>query len=159
MSLSGAAADRQDRRLCQLRGRVRFAAQARRGARQLLVVVKRPGRPLQSTKIYRFAAQPSVINGCSDLMGEVFGPVGVHARSAVGTNALPLNVPVEIEAIVEVGSRRCGSGGAAPHPPLPAPSIRPTLPDAVAPETAAVRGRGVAAPPRHRASPRQARGA
>ena len=83
--------------------------------------MKRPGRPLQSTKISRFAAQPSVINGCSDLMGEVFGPVGVHARSAVGTNALPLNVPVEIEAIVEVGSGCCGSGGAAPHPPPPRP--------------------------------------
>lgn len=49
-----------------------------------------------------FAAQPSVINGCSDLMFEVFGDKGVHARSAVGTNALPLNVAVEIEAIVEL---------------------------------------------------------
>jgi enamine deaminase RidA (YjgF/YER057c/UK114 family) len=49
-----------------------------------------------------FASQPAVVNGCSDLMGEVFGERGIHARSAVGTNALPLNVPVEIEAIVEV---------------------------------------------------------
>jgi enamine deaminase RidA (YjgF/YER057c/UK114 family) len=39
---------------------------------------------------------------CSELLGEVFGERGKHARSAVGTNALPLNVPVEIEAIVEV---------------------------------------------------------
>ena len=50
-----------------------------------------------------FANQPFVINGCSDLLHAVLGPdVGVHARSAVGTNALPLNIPVEIEAIVEV---------------------------------------------------------
>jgi enamine deaminase RidA (YjgF/YER057c/UK114 family) len=46
--------------------------------------------------------QPGVINGASDLMKEVFGDKGVHSRSAVGTNALPLNIPVEIEAIVEV---------------------------------------------------------
>mmetsp|Transcript_23174 Transcript_23174/g.33983 ORF Transcript_23174/g.33983 Transcript_23174/m.33983 type:complete len:172 (-) Transcript_23174:100-615(-) len=50
-----------------------------------------------------FTQQPSVINGCSDMMVEVFGPeVGRHARSAVGTNALPLGVSVEVEAIIEV---------------------------------------------------------
>mmetsp|Transcript_14392 Transcript_14392/g.24075 ORF Transcript_14392/g.24075 Transcript_14392/m.24075 type:complete len:185 (-) Transcript_14392:95-649(-) len=49
-----------------------------------------------------FTAQPSVINGCSDLFGEIFGDKGCHARSAVGTNTLPLNIPVEIEAIFEV---------------------------------------------------------
>lgn len=49
-----------------------------------------------------FSAQPKVINGISDLFGKVFGARGVHARSALGTNALPLNVPVEIEAIVEL---------------------------------------------------------
>eukprot|EP00612_Vaucheria_litorea_P002318 CAMPEP_0171453806 /NCGR_PEP_ID=MMETSP0945-20130129/1362_1 /TAXON_ID=109269 /ORGANISM="Vaucheria litorea, Strain CCMP2940" /LENGTH=111 /DNA_ID=CAMNT_0011978737 /DNA_START=231 /DNA_END=566 /DNA_ORIENTATION=+ len=49
-----------------------------------------------------FGGQPGVINGASDLMCEVFGEKGVHARSAVGTNALPLNIPVEIEAIVEI---------------------------------------------------------
>jgi enamine deaminase RidA (YjgF/YER057c/UK114 family) len=49
-----------------------------------------------------FAAQPKVVNGASDLLFQVFGEKGRHARSAVGTNALPLNVPVEIEAIVEV---------------------------------------------------------
>jgi len=47
-----------------------------------------------------FAGQPAVVNGASDLIFDVFGEK--HARSAVGTNALPLNVPVEIEAIVEV---------------------------------------------------------
>lgn len=49
-----------------------------------------------------FTAQPSVINGCSDLLGKVFEEKGIHARSAVGTNALPLGVAVEIEAIVEI---------------------------------------------------------
>ncbi|MBM3491346.1 MAG: RidA family protein [Alphaproteobacteria bacterium] len=49
-----------------------------------------------------FTQQPEVMNGCSDLMVEVFGEAGRHARSAVGTNALPRNVPVEAEAIFEV---------------------------------------------------------
>ena len=50
-----------------------------------------------------YTQQPAVINGCSDLMVEIFGPEkGAHARSAVGTNALPLGVPVEIEAIIEI---------------------------------------------------------
>ena len=49
-----------------------------------------------------FAGQPAVVNGASNLFRDVLGERGVHARSAVGTNALPLNVPVEIEAIVEV---------------------------------------------------------
>ncbi len=46
--------------------------------------------------------QPAVVNGASNVLKDVFGERGAHARSAVGTNALPLNVPVEIEAIVEV---------------------------------------------------------
>jgi enamine deaminase RidA (YjgF/YER057c/UK114 family) len=49
-----------------------------------------------------FADQPSVINGASDLLVEVFGEKGKHARSAVGTNALPFNIAVEIEMIVEI---------------------------------------------------------
>uniref|UniRef100_K3WJH4 Endoribonuclease L-PSP/chorismate mutase-like domain-containing protein n=1 Tax=Globisporangium ultimum (strain ATCC 200006 / CBS 805.95 / DAOM BR144) TaxID=431595 RepID=K3WJH4_GLOUD len=49
-----------------------------------------------------FAGQPAVINGASDALAEIFGAKGKHARSAVGTNALPVNVAVEIEAIVEV---------------------------------------------------------
>jgi enamine deaminase RidA (YjgF/YER057c/UK114 family) len=47
-----------------------------------------------------FQAQPKVVNGCSDLFANAFGDAGRHSRSAVGVNALPLNVPVEIEAIV-----------------------------------------------------------
>ena len=49
-----------------------------------------------------FTDQPKVINGASDIFVEVFGDKGKHARSAVGTNALPLNIAVEIEMIVEV---------------------------------------------------------
>ncbi len=49
-----------------------------------------------------FTQQPQVINGFSDLLVEVFGDRGRHARSAIGTNALPLGIPVEIEMIVEL---------------------------------------------------------
>ena len=49
-----------------------------------------------------FAQQPQVANGCSDLLVEVFGDKGRHARSAVGMGALPNQIPVEIEAIIEV---------------------------------------------------------
>lgn len=49
-----------------------------------------------------FPDQPKVINGASDLLVDVFGGRGKHARSAVGVNALPFNTPVEIEMIVEV---------------------------------------------------------
>lgn len=49
-----------------------------------------------------FADQPKVINGASDLMVEVFGDKGKHARSAVGAGSLPLNVAVEVEGIFEV---------------------------------------------------------
>lgn len=49
-----------------------------------------------------FLDQPKVINGFSDLMVEVFGEKGKHARSAVGMNALPANIAVEIELIVEI---------------------------------------------------------
>jgi enamine deaminase RidA (YjgF/YER057c/UK114 family) len=49
-----------------------------------------------------FRDHPKVINGCSDLLVEVFGDAGRHARSAVGVSSLPLNITVEIEAIFEV---------------------------------------------------------
>jgi enamine deaminase RidA (YjgF/YER057c/UK114 family) len=49
-----------------------------------------------------FDRQPEVVNGASDLFVEVLGEAGRHARSAVGTNALPRNVPVEVEAIFEI---------------------------------------------------------
>lgn len=49
-----------------------------------------------------FRDQPAVANGCSDLLVEVFGDRGRHARSAVGMASLPNNIPVEIEMIVEI---------------------------------------------------------
>jgi enamine deaminase RidA (YjgF/YER057c/UK114 family) len=49
-----------------------------------------------------FTAQPKVANGASELLGAVFGDAGVHARSAVGVAALPLDAPVEVEITVEV---------------------------------------------------------
>ena len=49
-----------------------------------------------------FNGQPGVINGASDLLGEVFGDDGLHARSAVGVAELPLGAPVEVEIIVEM---------------------------------------------------------
>lgn len=49
-----------------------------------------------------FDQQPKVINGFSDFMVEVFGDKGKHARSAVGMSSLPMNIPVEIEMIVEL---------------------------------------------------------
>jgi enamine deaminase RidA (YjgF/YER057c/UK114 family) len=50
-----------------------------------------------------FTGQPTVVNGASELLGEVFGEQGAHARSAVGVAELPLGVPVVVELIVEVG--------------------------------------------------------
>jgi enamine deaminase RidA (YjgF/YER057c/UK114 family) len=49
-----------------------------------------------------FSAQPEVINGASELLGEVFGDAGRHARSAVGVAALPRDASVEVEVVVEV---------------------------------------------------------
>ena len=51
-----------------------------------------------------FNGQPGVINGASELFGEIFGDASRHARSAVGVNELPLNTPVEVEIIVQVRS-------------------------------------------------------
>ena len=49
-----------------------------------------------------FTGQPGVVNGASELLGRAFGDAGVHARSAVGVAALPLDAAVEVEMIVEV---------------------------------------------------------
>ncbi len=50
-----------------------------------------------------FTGQPGVVNGASELLGEVFGDAGRHARSAVGVAVLPMDAPVEVEIVVEVG--------------------------------------------------------
>ncbi|HYG04418.1 MAG TPA: RidA family protein [Chryseosolibacter sp.] len=49
-----------------------------------------------------FTDQPKVMNGCSDLLVQIFGESGRHARTSLGTNALPMNIAVEIEMVVEV---------------------------------------------------------
>jgi enamine deaminase RidA (YjgF/YER057c/UK114 family) len=49
-----------------------------------------------------FTGQPGVANGASELLGEVFGDAGRHARSAVGVPVLPLDSPVEVELVVEI---------------------------------------------------------
>ncbi|MAQ36211.1 MULTISPECIES: RidA family protein [Thioclava] len=76
-------------------------AQAKAAIRDLdkLRVVKLVGF-VNSTP--EFTDQPKVVNGCSDLMVEVFGDAGRHARSAVSAASLPMGVAVEIEAIFEV---------------------------------------------------------
>ena len=52
-----------------------------------------------------FGQQPQVVNAASELLGEVLGEAGKHSRAAVGVNALPLSVPVEIAAVAVVKSR------------------------------------------------------
>jgi enamine deaminase RidA (YjgF/YER057c/UK114 family) len=49
-----------------------------------------------------FNRQPEVINGASELIGQLFGDAGLHARSAVGAAALPMGAPVEVELVVEL---------------------------------------------------------
>ena len=49
-----------------------------------------------------FTGQPGVVNGASELLGEVMGEAGIHARSAVGVAVLPLDSPVEVELVVEL---------------------------------------------------------
>ena len=53
-----------------------------------------------------FTGQPSVVNGASELLGDVFGEAGQHARSAVGVASLPLDAPVEVELVVELDPAR-----------------------------------------------------
>jgi enamine deaminase RidA (YjgF/YER057c/UK114 family) len=54
-----------------------------------------------------FTGQPGVVNGASELLGEIFGEAGKHARSAVGVAELPLGAPVEVELVVELAP--CGA--------------------------------------------------
>lgn len=63
-----------------------------------------------------FGDQPKVVNGCSDLMVEVFGEAGRHARSATGAPALPMGISVEIEAIFEIAPKAAGKSAAKVAP-------------------------------------------
>ncbi|MEM9371792.1 MAG: RidA family protein [Pseudomonadota bacterium] len=49
-----------------------------------------------------FTQHPKIVNGCSELLGEAFGPAGQHSRSAIGSSCLPFNVMVEVEGIFEI---------------------------------------------------------
>jgi enamine deaminase RidA (YjgF/YER057c/UK114 family) len=75
------------------------AASAAGGLSEIKRIVKLTGFVASAPD---FTGQPQVVNGASELLLEIFGEAGRHARSAVGTAVLPLNAPVEIELIVEV---------------------------------------------------------
>ena len=88
---------------------------ARQCAINVLAQIRAAGHALEAVsrvvKLTVFVASASdffeqhlVANGASDLMGEVFGDAGRHARSAVGVAVLPLNSPVEVEALFELGA-------------------------------------------------------
>ena len=84
-------------RLCRSNGLAAAAAEAG-GLNGIRRVVKVTGFVASASG---FNAQPRVVNGASDLIGELFGEAGLHARSAVGVAELPLDAPVEVELIVE----------------------------------------------------------
>ena len=56
-----------------------------------------------------FTGQPAVVNGASEVLGEIFGDAGKHARAAVGVASLPLDTPVEVEVTFILAGVRCGS--------------------------------------------------
>ncbi|HEY6673447.1 MAG TPA: RidA family protein [Rubrobacteraceae bacterium] len=85
-------------RLCALNALAAAAAEAG-GLNGIRRVVKVTGFVASAPG---FNAQPRVVNGASDLIGELFGEAGLHARSAVGVAELPLDSPVEVELIVEL---------------------------------------------------------
>ena len=84
-------------RMCALNGLA--AIEALVGLDAVVRVVKVVGFVASTPE---FIGQPAVVNGASELLGEVFGEQGEHARSAVGVASLPLDAPVEIELVVEV---------------------------------------------------------
>ena len=87
-------------RLCALNALAAAAAEAG-GLSAITRIVKGVGFVASAPS---FTAQPQVINGASELLTEVFGDAGKHARSAVGVAVLPLDTPVEVELIAEVAS-------------------------------------------------------
>jgi enamine deaminase RidA (YjgF/YER057c/UK114 family) len=90
----------QAARLCALNA-LAAAAAAAGGLNNISRVVKVTGFVASGQG---FNGQPQVLNGASDLLGEVFGEAGLHARSAVGVAELPLDAPVEVEIVVETES-------------------------------------------------------
>lgn len=88
----------EDARVCALNALAAAAAQAG-GLDNIRRIVKVGGFVASAQG---FDAQPVVLNGASDFLGEVFGDAGLHARTAVGVAELPLGAPVEVELVVEV---------------------------------------------------------
>ena len=89
----------QAARLCALNALAAAASEAG-GLNQIARVVKVTGFVASAPNFNR---QPEVINGASDLIGDVFGKAGLHARSAVGVAELPLDAPVEVELVAQLG--------------------------------------------------------
>jgi|SRR5215212_3273575 enamine deaminase RidA (YjgF/YER057c/UK114 family) len=85
-------------RLCAMNALAAAAAEAG-GLNKIGRVVKVAGFVASATG---FNLQPQVINGASELIGELFGEAGLHARSAVGVAELPLDAPVEVELVAEL---------------------------------------------------------
>lgn len=103
LSLSGKVGDtvgveeaRDAARVCALNA-VAAAAQAAGGLDNLREIVKVTGFVASAAG---FNGQPDVLNGASEVLGEIFGDAGLHARSAVGVVELPLDAPVEVELVV-----------------------------------------------------------
>lgn len=86
-------------RLCAINALAAVEAEA--GLKNVRRIVKVTGYVSSAAG---FNDQPMVLNGASELLGEVFGEKGVHARSAVGVAELPLDAPVEVELVVEVAT-------------------------------------------------------
>ena len=85
-------------RLCALNALAAAAAEAG-GLNRIRRIVKVTGFVASAPG---FNSQPQVINGASELIGELFGEAGLHARSAVGVAELPLDTPVEVELVAEL---------------------------------------------------------
>ena len=90
---------KQAARICALNALAAAAAEAG-GLNNIRRIVKVTGFVASAPD---FNDQPQVINGASGLIGEVFGEAGFHARSAVGVAELPLDAPVEVELVAELG--------------------------------------------------------
>jgi enamine deaminase RidA (YjgF/YER057c/UK114 family) len=87
-------------RLCALNALAAAAAEAG-GLNNIRRIVKVTGFVASARN---FNGQPQVVNGASELIGEVFGEAGLHARSAVGVAELPLDAPVEVELVAELNA-------------------------------------------------------
>jgi enamine deaminase RidA (YjgF/YER057c/UK114 family) len=97
----GAGVDIETGRACARQCAVNILAQAKAALGDLDRITRIVKLTVFVASSPEFFSQPQVANGCSDLMVEILGENGRHARSAVGVASLPLNAPVEIEAVIE----------------------------------------------------------